>query len=923
MQFFRFYVIFIILFAYFEEISYLCTLFATLLGMRKQSNNFIGNMKHFSHKLTALLLAMTFAAGLYAGELTVAEGTFKNEYSPFYGWNADVVNTQCQTLFLKEELTDLAGGAINALKFYSSTESVSWAAEGAEFEVSLAEVDEADFSKGVLTPEFISVYKGLLAIENYELNIAFAENFPYSGEKNLLLEIKVNAKGKYAKAEFYGVSPDEQLSIMAYPGWTGTQTQKSYFTPKTTFVFETQVVTCPRPTKLTSEVTADGAVFAWQAEEGAKHQVCVVEKDASAAGWQLLDADVLTFTATGLTAGTAYDFYVRTYCSETEQSKETKVSFKPECKAPANVEISDMTHAAATLSWEAVAGIDKYQFVCVRKDSTPEWDGVEAKAVLSVTVDTLKASTTYDFYVRSYFSAETQSVATKLTFTTNCVALEMPYEETFASSNLPACWTAGSKWTMDTSNDDHTTGGATGFLRYNAGSVSDAVSASIELTEDALLDFFYQNRYNSAAIPFDVVILDASKDSELLSESITTASPSDKWAQKTIDLSEFTGKTIKIKFRGNSTSKGYIRIDDLSITAKPCTTPTNPKAAASTVGAVVTWTAGGSEVAWNLRYKAVGAEEWTEIKNIDEPTYTIGECSPEAEYEVQVQAACNGDKLSEWTASATFTPVCPVPTKLAVKEVEDNRALVVWECTESVFHLQFKQADAEDWAIVDSVIEKSYELTDLTASTAYQVKVQTACGSAYTDAISFATRCAPLEDTIPYVLHMDSVAVGSMPECWFVLPRTAEVEVALMNDSTHRLLIAGEQECWIVLPALDAELQGLTVSVTWSGSALQEIGYLTTADPETFVPLAAFSGLPAECNLRNASADAKYVAFHYAGTSEFSIGYIAQVQIAETTDETAIYTPTTNNQTSHKMLRDGQLLIEHNGTLYNAQGQKL
>ena len=635
-------------------------------------------MKHFSHKLTALLLAMTCAAGLYAGELTVAEGTATNASLPLCSYYFDY-GFHGQMLYSEVELDGLGGATLTGLTFYSSTDTQSWG--NGTLSVKLAEVEETALTTTPLAPVFTEVFSGTCSIEGGELVFVFATSFTYSGTKNLLVDIEYVKAGTASSGDIWFYGKEVTAAGFSTRIKQGTYTYSAGvadFLPKATFAFEGGAVNvCPRPSKLTSEVTADGAVFAWQAEEGAKHQVCVVEKEAEAAGWQLLDTDVLTFTAAGLTAGTAYDFYVRTYCGETEQSAEVKTSFTPECKAPAKVEVSDLTHAAATLSWDAVAGIYKYQFVCVRKDSTPEWDGVEAKAVLSVTVDTLKASTAYDFYVRSYFSETVKSAATKLTFTTNCVAEEIPYEETFASTNKPSCWTAANwgtsanYWSIDT-YEDHS-GDGSYSLKYNArtSSSSEITTVSIDLAEDALLDFFYQNRVQSTAIQFDIIVLDASNEAELLTESVTTASQSGKWEQKTIDLSALTGKTVKVKFRGHgySSTQGYLRIDDLSITAKPCTTPTNLKAAASTTGAVVTWTAGGSEAAWNLRHKAVSAEEWTLVNALDEPTYTIGECSPETEYEVQVQAACNGDKQSPWTASATFTPVCPVPTKLAVKEI--------------------------------------------------------------------------------------------------------------------------------------------------------------------------------------------------------------------------------------------------------------
>lgn len=872
-------------------------------------------------KICTFVTAMLMAMGMYAGELTVADGTATNASLPVCSYYFDF-GFHSQMLYGAEIVDAVAGSPITSLTFYSSTSEQAWGV--ATLSVKLAEVSETELTVTPLSPEFTEVFSGSCSIVGGELIIDFTTPFTYSGTQNLLLDIEVVNKGTASSGDvwFYGEEvTNAGFSTRLKQGTYTYSTGRTSFLPKTTFKFEGgEGTTCSRPSKLTcSALTPDGGVFTWEGEEE-QYQWCVVEKDAEATGWALLEAK--TYTSTGLKAGVEYDFYVRTYCSEAEQSKEAKVTFSPFCNAPAKVELSDLTHESATFSWGAVAGIEKYQFVCLRTDSTPEWESVEPKEVLAVSVDTLQPATSYNFYVRSWFTAENVSEATKLSFTTNCVAATIPFSEDFSSGSIPNCWEAGSKWAIDSSNDDHTTGGASGFLRYNAGQVSDAISASIELSENALLDFFYENRYNSSAIPFDIIVLDASNEAELLKESVTSVSPSSTWVQKTIDLSAFTGKIVKIKFHGNSNGKGYIRIDDVSVTAKPCETPKSLKAESSTTGAVVTWTAGNDEDEWNLRYKAVAAEEWTEVKGLTEHIYTIKGLVSDVEYEVQLQAACTAEKQSEWTASAVFTPHCPVPSKLAVKQIEDNRALVAWEGTESVFNLQYKAAEAEAWTTVEAVEAKSYTLTDLEASTKYQVKVQTACGSAFTNAVSFTTRCSPLADAIPYLLNMDSVAVGTMPECWFVLPRTAEVEVMLMNDDTHRLYIAGQQECWIVLPALDADLHGLTVSVNWNGSALQEIGYLTAADENTFVPLANFSSSPAECDLRNASAEAKYVAFHCLSTTNYSEGFIYQVQIAEPSGETAVENTTVKGN-AVKRIENGVLVIEHNGLKYNAQGTQI
>lgn len=872
-------------------------------------------------KLFTLLAVVLMALGVRAGELTVADGTATNQYIPFYGFFADTENLQCQTLYLQSDLSDLAGTTITALKFYSSDASVAWGS--GVFEVKLAEVEENNFSNGIMTADFTTVYTGSLFVSNNEMNIAFTENFEYSGDHNLLLEIHVTTEGSYTNANFYGVTSDETASMYAYPGWTGVQSEKFYFTPKTTFTYEAAQATCVRPSKLAVSVAPDGGVFTWEGENE-QYQWCIVAKDAEPASWALVEGK--TYTATGLSAGTVYDFHVRSYCSATDQSKETKISFTPVCKAPNEVKLSDLTHESATFSWEAVAGIEKYQFVCLRADSAPDWTDVEAKAGLTVAVDTLQPQTSYDFYVRSWFNAETQSAATKVSFTTNCVAETLPYSESFDNStSFPNCWEVSNKtnatWNAyPYSAESYEGKGYCVQFRGKSGQTASLQTPAINLSEPALLKVYWKNEYGVN------VKLQISTDGGLTKTEIENdlSTKCSELTEKIIDLSAFAGETGVIIFEANCSESNnrYIYFDQLTVYAKPCVTPTKVKADASSTGAVVTWTAGSDESEWNLRYKAVEGTEWKEVKALAENTYTITGLVSDTEYEVQVQAACTAEKQSAWSASALFTPHCPVPTELAVKILEENSAVVAWESTESVFNLQYKAADAEDWTTVESIEAKRYELTGLEASSTYQVKVQTACGSAYTNAVSFTTRCALLADAIPYTVHMDSVAVGSMPECWFVLPSTAEVEVTLMNDDSHRMLISGDQECWVVLPALDADLSGLTVSVSWSGSALKEIGYLTAADPETFVSLATFSGSPAECDLRTASAEAKYIAFHYLGTSDYSIGYIAQVQIAETHGETAVEN-TTASAKATKRIENGMLIIEHNSVKYNAQGARV
>ena len=75
----------------------------------------------------------------------------------------------------------------------------------------------------------------------------------------------------------------------------------------------------------------------------------------------------------------------------------------------------------------------------------------------------------------------------------------------------------------------------------------------------------------------------------------------------------------------------------------------------------------GEATAWNLRYRKVGDETWTDQTNIDASAFTITGLKASTQYEAQVQSVFAAkeeggeDKLSDWTEPLVFTTnCCPV-----------------------------------------------------------------------------------------------------------------------------------------------------------------------------------------------------------------------------------------------------------------------
>ncbi len=887
-------------------------------------------------KIFTLFSVMLVAMSLQAGELTVADGSATHEKLPVYPYYGDVSGARSQVIFPASHLESLQGGTITSITFYTGTQAKK--AMTTVYTVSLAVVEQSEFaSASYLNVESTVVYEGTIDASQATVTLELTTPFTYE-EGNLFLDIQTKAKGNYDDASFLGINGSTNTAIY-YSTYGG---QLAAFLPKTTFVFdEPSGSTCARPSKLTAEATPDGGVFSWQGEEEALFQVCVVATGEEANEWKLLEANGYTYTVKGLTAGTTYDFYVRTYCSESEQSTAVKATFTPVCNAPAKVDISELTHNSVSLSWSAVAGISKYQYLCLPANSTPNWEDVKEVETLTVTVDTLQPSTTYDFYVRSYFNAETQSEATKVSFTTNCVAEALPYVETFDKATLPACWevsnVSNAKWQMYTYGDEGKSGYCLQFSS-RSGATATLKTPAIELSEKALLKFYWKNS-SAISVKLQISTNGGSTKTDIDTDLSSTQST---LVQKTIDLSEYAGETVTLYFVASNTltSNKYIYLDELSVTAKPCEMPKQLKADASSTGAVVTWAAGSDEAEWNLRYRAVGDEDWKEVKELPEPTYTLSGLVSGTEYEVQVQASCSTDKQSGWTTSVIFTPQCPVPSNLRVSQITDTEALVTWDGTEATYNLQYREKNTEEWTTISAIEGKETLLNELSGTTSYEVQVQSACEGAFSSVKTFTTACAPLSNSIPFAEDFEEVEEGSLPSCW---TRRTESEYPMVmstkgaygikedSDSTANCLVfSGEGEQVVILPAFDAPLNARALAFYYKVSASSvevEVGYLThlygtfqvikTLDNTVY----AYAEPATEVVLNELPEDAKYLAIRYTSTSQWSSSHFDNISIADPSPTGMENIHTTGK--AIKRIENGMLILEYNGTIFDATGKKV
>ena len=89
------------------------------------------------------------------------------------------------------------------------------------------------------------------------------------------------------------------------------------------------------------------------------------------------------------------------------------------CENPSNIVLSSLTAHSATFSWQGDA--TQYQYLLIEKGEEVDWSAATLISAKTITLSDLYEETEYEFYVRSYCSADEQSLAPKTAFKTPCV----------------------------------------------------------------------------------------------------------------------------------------------------------------------------------------------------------------------------------------------------------------------------------------------------------------------------------------------------------------------------------------------------------------------------------------------------------------------------------------------------------------------
>ena len=278
-------------------------------------------------------------------DFTVNENaTNSTSYAPFYYYYVGDGYTS-QFIVPATSLTDVAGGTVKRLTFYSTSSypNVNWG--NAEFAVYVKEVENANFPTNPTSGQPLSfddmtnVYSGSLSVSGNQMVIELDNAFVYNGG-NLMIGFDVTTTGTENSVSWVAASATNAIAY-SYYGYsystysnTWTASRASYL-PKVTFNYQPTPYKYPVIDEASCTFETTSAHIAWTVTGATPTGYQYQYKSASATEWPSAWTSVTTAYAdlSGLTPGSFYDFRVKALYDGGNESVVVDYSFVTECAA--------------------------------------------------------------------------------------------------------------------------------------------------------------------------------------------------------------------------------------------------------------------------------------------------------------------------------------------------------------------------------------------------------------------------------------------------------------------------------------------------------------------------------------------------------------------------------------------------------------
>jgi len=380
------------------------------------------------------------------------------------------------------------------------------------------------------------------------------------------------------------------------------------------------------------------------------------------------------------------------------------LDFGPTCVAPENIQASNITSDATTITWDAsITSVAAYNVYSSDVNTAPADDIANSEYTevsgLTTTLSSLSANTKYYVWVRSDCgSGDYSAWAGPISFTTTQVPAILPYEDDFATNQFTFInGTQTNQWAYGSaegnpanaiyiSNDDGTTNA---YTNYSAISTVQAYRDIVIPTGTTIVNFSFDWKcYGESSYDYLRVWLVPTSYIPTAGTQITAGTgriqiggnfnQQDTWQtyqNLVLDISSFAGQTMRLVFEWKNDYSGGTQppaaIDNVNISIPSCIAPTNLQASLTGLkSANLTWTAPTSVPAngYQIFSNTTGvapSESSTPVITVaaTETSFATGDVLDLANttYYAWIRSDCGGD-FSSWAGPATVTTPMYVPS---------------------------------------------------------------------------------------------------------------------------------------------------------------------------------------------------------------------------------------------------------------------
>ena len=350
------------------------------------------------------------------------------------------------------------------------------------------------------------------------------------------------------------------------------------------------------------------------------------------------------------------------------------------CYSVKNLSATDVTTTDANIIWQSSESAISY--ILQYKTADQPWD--ENVTTVNTTDTTyylngLTAVTTYNVRVASYCGSDT-SAWKSVSFTTPCEESwdVLPYMEDFegyATYSVPNCWTRLQTYTNGSTvypyvnNASANAHNGTGFFYCYGGNNFFALPHFSESVNNLRLTFWMKPGGTTSSYGYvEVGVMSGLNDANTFQQVAAFYADSigsDAWQKYMVDFSDVTTSDndyIVIRRYVSSTYAWYF--DDMMVDYIPsCEAPTELAFVGATPNSVsLSWNPGEASV-FNVYYKAVGDEEYSEVSGVTldaSGSYTLMDLEPATNYTIYVISVCSDGSETPGDPIAVATTMIPV-----------------------------------------------------------------------------------------------------------------------------------------------------------------------------------------------------------------------------------------------------------------------